>query len=959
MAWTKLENRFVNLPLILAGPILRHTTYDSVTVWVALTHARKVALKVYHQDNLQNPVIVGDRNTIAIGQNLHIVAVTAKGNPNSLQPGNLYYYKLEFTKISPDSASVGTLLTRGIVHKNQAPGDLLSYSSNQLPSFALPPDNIGELRLVHGSCRKTTSEGQEALDAVDKMLRNDWENPDQRPHQLFLTGDQIYADDLSSALLALLTNAGSVLLSGNENIEELLPEATLGKYQGRVIGVDDHQTGVKYEFKKINLPRPTFGIPSKIPPGTRKEVVLQLGGFTTVDGENHLIGFGEFLAMYLFILSDVIWPTGDGISDPQDLNFYKDPQDLPGYFELFPNMGQNPSGSFNERRKFEKEHQENYTQNLKYLINFKASLPKVRRALANIPTYMVFDDHEITDDWFLTRSNSKDMISKPLGRRIIQNGLLAYAICQGWGNKPDEFVDDQPGETLLNTAKEWIASDMRDEIGEPAKEKAIANLLGLPFTESQKGQFINALETEPLGKIRRNYEDTGAALNWHFHYQWHNHELIALDSRNWRGFPQGEHSRPLQLNEEGLIAQVPLNPPKAITIFIAPTNLLAIPFFHLGEQSYGKLALYLKGIKSKDLGGKFPYNPDLFDSWEGQTDIFEKLLARLATRGNNPSHRSRLILLSGDVHFGWTGRLQYAAKKPLTTPPLVDTSGQKWEFVMAHLTSSALSNQLPLWRYLFHYTGYVPGDHFPSPHIWFGWRDPKTTGLTPEIIENHASWDEKLSFRPWMVEQEPAMLRLKSDTAENIPAPDWNYRFDYIRGQRQQASNSSTILSLADPPSLRTLGAAMRNHRQYAEQLGPGTEIIAHNNLGEVTFHWEANTTLTQAINTNTPDVLAEVLVAGVAGFPEPPFEIGIGNESMTVYGIERSQNKLLKVQRQLPRINQTHNLNTPVTLRKQALHKTWWRTESDAHPDHEIKVQTIFAVSLEFTHPEYPLPQR
>ena len=31
--------------------------------------------------------------------------------------------------------------------------------------------------------------------------------------------------------------------------------------------------------------------------------------------------------------------------------------------------------------------------------SYHAGLPKVRRLLANVPTYMTFDDHEVTDDW--------------------------------------------------------------------------------------------------------------------------------------------------------------------------------------------------------------------------------------------------------------------------------------------------------------------------------------------------------------------------------------------------------------------------------------------------------------------------------------------------------------------------------------------------------------------------------
>ena len=36
---------------------------------------------------------------------------------------------------------------------------------------------------------------------------------------------------------------------------------------------------------------------------------------------------------------------------------------------------------------------------------FKRTARSARRSLANIPTYMIFDDHEVTDDWNLNRTS--------------------------------------------------------------------------------------------------------------------------------------------------------------------------------------------------------------------------------------------------------------------------------------------------------------------------------------------------------------------------------------------------------------------------------------------------------------------------------------------------------------------------------------------------------------------------
>ena len=43
-------------------------------------------------------------------------------------------------------------------------------------------------------------------------------------------------------------------------------------------------------------------------------------------------------------------------------------------------------------------------------LSFAATVPYVRRLLANVATYMMCDDHEITDDWFLNRDITAGLV---------------------------------------------------------------------------------------------------------------------------------------------------------------------------------------------------------------------------------------------------------------------------------------------------------------------------------------------------------------------------------------------------------------------------------------------------------------------------------------------------------------------------------------------------------------------
>jgi hypothetical protein len=72
---------------------------------------------------------------------------------------------------------------------------------------------------------------------------------------------------------------------------------------------------------------------------------------------------------------------------------------------------------------------------------FRGGLGQVARALAHLPTLMIFDDHDITDDWNLSAQWEETAYGHPFSKRIIGNALIAYLLCQGWGNNPDVFAE--------------------------------------------------------------------------------------------------------------------------------------------------------------------------------------------------------------------------------------------------------------------------------------------------------------------------------------------------------------------------------------------------------------------------------------------------------------------------------------------------------------------------------------
>ena len=255
-----------------------------------------------------------------------------------------------------------------------APLERLVYASHPLPGFVLPPEDLNQVRILHGSCRKPHGVGKEMLSAVDTILEDSAQISAHRPQQLFLTGDQIYADDVAEPLLRTLIDAGEALFAGNQ--EEVLP--------------------------LVNLPAHLLAA------GSRREVVHNTARLTTEEPENHLLSLREYASMYLFAWSDVLWPDDLPINIPY-------------------------SGNAQPLTAQRQQERQKYLAVVKQVQEFRATLPQVRRALANIPTYMMCDDHDVTDDWYLDGAWCQHVLDNPLGRQIVRNALLAYALFQAWG----------------------------------------------------------------------------------------------------------------------------------------------------------------------------------------------------------------------------------------------------------------------------------------------------------------------------------------------------------------------------------------------------------------------------------------------------------------------------------------------------------------------------------------------
>ena len=176
------------------------------------------------------------------------------------------------------------------------------------------------------------------------------------------------------------------------------------------------------------------------------------------------------------------------------------------------------------------------------LASFGRGLRAVRRVLANVPTYMILDDHDVTDDWFMNREWCNRVLSQQgdtLGRRVIRNALIAYAVFQAWGNNPDQFAGQQPGAKLL--AKLAAGDELGSDLGATSSPPTAADLVGVPdpLAAVAKGASTSAL-SRPSGSLTWNYR--WGPSGWPY-------ELIVLDCRTVRAYLPDPLNPPLLLDD--------------------------------------------------------------------------------------------------------------------------------------------------------------------------------------------------------------------------------------------------------------------------------------------------------------------------------------------------------------------------------------------------------------------------
>jgi hypothetical protein len=419
----------------------------------------------------------------------------------------------------------------------------LLYSDAQSPSFVL---HSRIHQLVHGSCRKPHHPADEGLLCVDRLLA-DAQTPAQRPALLMMSGDQVYADDVAGPMLRAIHGLIARLGLFDEYLEGAVVDNSASLY--------GHRASYYHRAELLPALDSNETLRERFFGGVKKPI------FTSSTADNHLVTFAEVMAMYLLVWSPTPWT----LITPQPPQLSADAQ-------------------------------QRYAREQVQIDRFRNGLPGVARVLAHLPTLMIFDDHDITDDWNLSAQWEETAYGHPFSKRIIGNALLAYLLCQGWGNQPDVFAK------LISQTQALAAQAHDNHLNASAQDELLETLLTFQ-------QWHYVLPTTPA--------------------------LVVLDTRTrrWRSeFNLKQPSGLLDWEALSELQQELLDHPCAI--IVSPAPIFGVKLIETVQKVFS--------------GCGYPLLVDA-ENWmahRGAAEVILNIFRHSRTPGN-------YVILSGDVHYSF------------------------------------------------------------------------------------------------------------------------------------------------------------------------------------------------------------------------------------------------------------------------------------------------------------------
>ncbi|MER5882446.1 alkaline phosphatase D family protein [Streptomyces sp. NPDC001941] len=251
--------------------------------------------------------------------------------------------------------------------------------------------------------------------------------------------------------------------------------------------------------------------------------------------------------------------------------------------------------------------------------------PEVRWLLSSVPSCMIFDDHDVIDDWNTSDAWVADMRATPWWRERVLSGLMSYWVYQHLGNlSPDELAADE----------------------------VYAAVCAAPDGTDALRAFAAAADEDP----RR--------ARWSYRRDFGRTRLMMIDSRAARVLRESERAM-LDEDEAAWVREQVLDEACSYDHLLLGTSLpwLLPPLVHDAESWNAALARGGRGRRWARFAEYLRRRADL-EHWAAFPASFSWLAALIREAGSGPDAPATVCVLSGDVHHAYVAEPEWPSRGP-------------------------------------------------------------------------------------------------------------------------------------------------------------------------------------------------------------------------------------------------------------------------------------------------------
>ncbi|WP_019067130.1 alkaline phosphatase D family protein [Streptomyces hokutonensis] len=251
--------------------------------------------------------------------------------------------------------------------------------------------------------------------------------------------------------------------------------------------------------------------------------------------------------------------------------------------------------------------------------------PEIRWLLSTVPSCMIFDDHDVIDDWNTSASWLADMRETPWWRERLLSGLMSYWVHQHLGNlSPAELAAD-PLYLAVRSAP-----DGTDELR----------------------AFACKADADP------------ASVRWSYRRDFGRVRLVMVDSRAARVLDE-QHRAMLDPGEADWLRTEALSDRGSYDHLLIGTSLpwLLPHLIHDAESWDAALCQGERGARWAEFGEKLRRAADL-EHWAAFPNSFEELAGLIAEVGSGEAAPASVLVLSGDVHHAYVAEPKWRTGGP-------------------------------------------------------------------------------------------------------------------------------------------------------------------------------------------------------------------------------------------------------------------------------------------------------